>query len=235
MEKGGTIELKTEVERCVVCEGGKVTVDKRSYDKEPFTIYGRQGQRTALHLESRCANQSCRAGYFYGYITYKGMTVYEDNALKKDVLVTSTNTGFDIEYLLELQGKIDISSVTFEGEAKMYNRLHNRVLPTDTLDRRVMLCRKRIADAYFLFIYLELTQQMGIKNHQVIHGDLDTTILMRKEEIKQKYYERWTKEHRYFLSISPGTAGGRPTLCAALLLHDLHPERLQLDRQKVWD
>lgn len=196
MEKDEILELKTEVEKCKVCGGGKVSVEKRSYDKEPFTIYGRQGQRIARHLESRCTNPSCKAGYYYGYRTYKGKTIYEDNALKKDVFVTSTYTGFEIEYLLELQGKIQISSVTFEGEAKMYNRLHNRVLPTDTLDRRVMLCRKRIADAYFLFIYLEFTQQMGIKNHQVIHGNLDSTIMMHKEEIKQKYFERWTKGHR---------------------------------------
>ena len=136
---------------------------------------------------------------YHGYLTYNGMTIYTDDALKKEVLVTSTYTGFDIEYLLELQGKVQVSSVTLEAEAKMYNRLHNRNLPMDNMNRRVELYRKRIADAYFLFIYLEFTQQMGIKNHQVIHGDLDTTILNQKEEIKQKYYERWTKGHRFVL------------------------------------
>ena len=81
--------------------------------------------------------------------------VYTDDALKKEVLVTSTYTGFDIEYLLELQGKVQVSSVTLEAKAKMYNRLHNRILPMDNMNRRVELYshRKRIADAYFLFIY----------------------------------------------------------------------------------
>ena len=190
------LELKSEETTCVVCLKGRVTVDKRSYNKESFTIYGRNGPRTALHLESRCTNSSCRVGYYHGYLSYNGMTVYADNALKNEVLVTSTHTGFDVEYLLELQGKIQISSVTFEAEAKMYNRLHNRNLPMDTMNRRVEIYRKRIADAYFLFIYLEFGQQMEIKNHQVIYGDLDSTILLHKEDMKQKFYERWTKAHK---------------------------------------
>ena len=64
------------------------------------------------------------------------------------------------------------------------------------MNRRVELFRKRIADAYFLFIYLEFTQQMGITNHQVIYGDLDATILLHKEDMKQKFCERWTKAHK---------------------------------------
>ena len=32
------------------------------------------------------------------------------------VLVTSSQTGFDIEYLVELAARIQISSVTFEGQ-----------------------------------------------------------------------------------------------------------------------
>ena len=58
------LELKSEETTGVVCLKGRVSVDKRSYNKEPFTIYGRNGPRTTLHLESRCTNPSCRVGYY---------------------------------------------------------------------------------------------------------------------------------------------------------------------------
>ena len=35
------------------------------------------------------------------------------------VLVTSSQTGFDIEYLVELAARIQISSVTFEGKINL--------------------------------------------------------------------------------------------------------------------
>ena len=82
-------------------------------------VYGRQGSRPAMHVESRCnsTNFDCGAGYYHGYMTYKGMKILHDDALKSQVLVTSNQTGFDIEYLVELVSRVQISSTTFEGAA----------------------------------------------------------------------------------------------------------------------
>ena len=75
-------ELKSEVKTCLICKVGKVGPVTRSKDKVNFVIYGRNGMRLARHIESRCRVHGCRAGYFHGYITFKGHTIYEDTALQ---------------------------------------------------------------------------------------------------------------------------------------------------------
>ena len=64
------------------------------------------------------------------------MRIYEDDALKNDVLVVSNQTAFSIEFLVETVGRVDISSATFEGLAKEYNRYHQMKLPYDVMERR---------------------------------------------------------------------------------------------------
>ena len=85
-------------------------------------VYGRNGSRAAVHVESRCnfsnANFECGTGYFHGYMTYKGMKIVHDDVLNNSVLVTSCQTAFDMDYLVELIGRVQISSTTFEGAAK---------------------------------------------------------------------------------------------------------------------
>ena len=61
---------------------GKVGPVTRTKDKVDLVIYGRNVMQLARHVESRCRVHGCRAGYYYGYITYKGYTIYEDTALQ---------------------------------------------------------------------------------------------------------------------------------------------------------
>ena len=100
----GTMELlQTSITKCVICKSGDI-VEKSRPDKEGFVIYGRNGVRPAVHVEKRCnfrnSNFECGAGYFYGYMTHKGMKIFSDNALKNPVLVTSSQTAFDMDYLV---------------------------------------------------------------------------------------------------------------------------------------
>ena len=104
-------------------------------DKDDFVIYGRSGIRKGIHLEGRCnfrnENFSCNAGYYHGYMTFKGVTIWHDYALKDFTLVTSDQSGFDIDYLVEVMSDITISSTTFEAATKKFNRFHNINLPFD--------------------------------------------------------------------------------------------------------
>ena len=154
--------LKSDVKTCKVFKIGEVKSTARSDNKESFVIYGRNGVRNGVHLESRCNNKNkysnCRTGYFHGYLVTNGITVFEDNALKNEVLVTSNQTGFEIEYLIELKDRIQLSNITFEAEAKTYNRYHNRNLPFDTLQKRIEINQKRTGDVYCLYICLESGQ-----------------------------------------------------------------------------
>ena len=124
VEEAEVEELKSSVTKCVMCKVGKVSpVTRTGQTKADLVIYGRSGMRMARHIESRCMVRGCRAGYFHGYMTYQGHTVYDDAALKVlffppiaycfkqmfnqgKVLVTSSQTGFDVEYLVELAARI---------------------------------------------------------------------------------------------------------------------------------
>ena len=62
---------------------GKVSAVTRSErTKGDLVIYGRNGMRLGRHMESRCGIKGCKAGYYAGYMTFKGRTIYDDTALK---------------------------------------------------------------------------------------------------------------------------------------------------------
>ena len=96
-------------------------------DREPtvLVVYDRDGPHLYNHQPMRCKFRNkykvCRAGHSYGFSTYQGMRIYQDYALKNNVLLISTKCGFTIDFLVELTGIVDISSETFEAAAKRYN------------------------------------------------------------------------------------------------------------------
>ena len=119
-------------ESCPVCHIGNIPVN--SAEKKTLTIYGRGGQRTVEIISYRCNNRNsgnpCRAGIYPGYVTTKGHLVFEADALQQEVLITSEQTGFDIEYLIELAYRVQIQGITFESEA---NSLTDFILVTSLL------------------------------------------------------------------------------------------------------
>jgi hypothetical protein len=100
-------------------------------------IYTRNGIVKGKHLEYRCNSKRnhCRAYHGHGFYKKDGKKVFEVDALRKDILVVSPQTAFQIEYLIELTASIEINSDNFEGLSKVYNRLHNKRLPTDTASK----------------------------------------------------------------------------------------------------
>ena len=87
--------------------------------------------------------------------------------------------------------------------------------------RRVEAHRKRIADAVFLFAYLELGQRYGLSS--VISGGIDATILRNRIAIRDRFREKWSIEHlcdtKGCSSVLTVDGGMKPTrsLCAAKL------------------
>ena len=145
-----------------------------------------------MPLRCNLRNPVCRAYHGYGFYQTKGNKIFEDDALRNQVLITSAQTGFEIDYLVEIGASVEINSDAFEGLAKVYNRLHNNRLPTATADRRVEVHRKRLTDAYFLFIYLELSQRYGVENYQIIeNSDLDQTILNHLQQLHKIFRDKW--------------------------------------------
>ena len=95
---------------------------------------------------------------------------------------------------MEIAAATEINADSFEGLSKVYNRLHNNKLPTSTADRRIDLCRKRLTDAYFLFIFLELSQRYELPNHQVLkNSNLDQTIMEHVQQLHKIFRNKWAK------------------------------------------
>ena len=92
-------ELKSSVTKCVMCKVGKVSpVTRTGRTKADLVIYGRSGMRMAKHrLRRRCVK-----GSFFPSIAY----CFKQKFNQGKVLVTISQTGFDVEYLA-----IDISSL----------------------------------------------------------------------------------------------------------------------------
>ena len=92
------LETSRAGETCVVCGIGRVVPEKR--EKQTLTIYERKGQRAVKSTNYRCNNQNkaapCRAGLYPGYITAFGHIIFDDDALQREMLVTSDQTGLDI-------------------------------------------------------------------------------------------------------------------------------------------
>ena len=165
-------------------------------DRQKMIIYTRDGMKKVTHKVMRCNNRNpeCRAFHGFGFYQAKKHRIYEDDALKNNILVTSAQTGFEISYLVEIAAATEINADSFEGLSKVYNRLHNNKLPTSTADRRIDLCRKRLTDAYFLFIFLELSQRYELPNHQVLkNSNLDQTIMEHVQQLHKIFRNKWAK------------------------------------------
>ena len=221
--------LKTDADKCKVCKIGDVVPCYSSKENQTMIIYTREGTKIATHYEYRCNNRTklCRAGHYYGYVTMgeKANTskprCYEYTALKKPYLVTSNQTAFSITYLWDCLLQIVFSNASFESLAKVFNNLHFVNLPMDVMQRRIEVHRKRIADAVFLFAYLELGQRYGLS--PIITGGIDETVLMNKAQIRDKFRNIWSVDHCCDIkgcnSVIVIHGGMKPTrsLCAAKL------------------
>ena len=86
-----------------------------------------------------------------------------------------------MEYLVEMVSEVEVYAATFEAIAKKFNRHHNPRLPQDTLEKRALLYRKRVANAYFLYVYLKASQRYEIPNYQIIKTRLEANIMEHKE------------------------------------------------------
>ena len=193
------IIFKTNVKKCLVCGAGDVVQHNRGKQREAMLVYGRNGTYVASHQEYICNNQNsfkpCRVSYYHGYYKVKGKTIYQNDALRNAVLISSSQTAFELSYLIELAAAIEVCSANFEGMSTVYNRIHNRKLPSDLMPRRLELCRKRMTDAYMLYVYLELGQRYCIPNYQVIEGNLDSTIVRRQPDFQMAFRNHWF-QHR---------------------------------------
>ena len=119
---------------------------------------------------------------------------YEKYALKKDYLVTSSQTTLAVDYLYDCMLQILHSNASFESLSKIYNDFHFNNVPMDMMPKRLETHRKRLSDAIKLYTFLEITQRYEMPN--LIRGGIDNTILENKSELKIKFEKKWSEDHR---------------------------------------
>ena len=205
----GAVTLSTKHTVCFICKTGIVMTDR---EPTQVVIYGRHGPRLAYHQYSRCncrnVRSTCRAGYYHGFTQYKGARIYDDDVLKNEVFVVTRRTCFDLDYLIELVGLVDVSHEHFRAAATRYNRFHQMKLPTDVMQvshvlftctiytavvqARVEMHYERLIHGYYLFCYLEICQRYGITNYQIIKHTLHSAILEHKADLMKTYRRRWS-------------------------------------------
>ena len=219
------LETTRALQKCPGCQIGQVVPETST--KEYITVYGCQGMQEVESKNYRCNNRNlaapCRAGIYLRYVTVSGHVVFKNDALHHEVLVTSEQTGFDIEYLVDLANRVQLQSATLESEAKVFNRKPPN-LPFDVFQKRLIVDQRRISEAYFLFTYLEAASRYDIPNYQVIcNNNMEDTILKHMEEFDTAFREKWTVGHsfdipgcRTVLVKDGGLTPHRP-VCAAKL------------------
>ena len=150
---------------------------------------------TAKHEEKRCNNRTlpCRAGHYYGYIKTGQTKVLDQDVLKGEFLVTSSQTAFSIDSLWDVTLQQIFSRATFEGLGNIYNNLHFTHLPYDTLQKRETVISKQIVGAFYLYAYVELGQRYNIE--MTIQTTLEESILAKNYNLHEYFRGIWTKKH----------------------------------------
>ena len=133
--------FESKLTKCVVCGIGDIVLDT-SHDsvKDPLIIYGRNGTSTGIHRAKKCNNKypkkPCRVNYYFGYYKYKNKKIFEQDCLRQNILITSNQTAFEVQYLYEVALDVHFSNSNFESLCEKYNNLHFSNLPHDVLQRR---------------------------------------------------------------------------------------------------
>ena len=193
-----SIRLASQYVKCEVCKTGTVVKVGR---ETTLVIYTRCGTENGVHVEMRCNNRSlpCRAGHYHGFVKDGTTKVMDDDVLKAEFLITSTQTAFAIDYLWDITLQILFSRATFEGLGNIFNNLHFTNLPFDMVQKRENVFAKRIAEAFYLYSYIELGQRYDISLS--IPATLEEAILDNKSALHDSFRAHWTKKH---LCDTPG-------------------------------
>lgn len=144
--------LVTSEKICDDCSADLVTENRPTF----VTLYTVRGKCTATSFHKRCA--VCKTRH---HVTYKvskdGGTVFTQNSISQDYMLTSSKTGFEILYLRTIADLIETAALSFTGAAESYTTTHG-----------VHMERQRLEDAYFLFRLISMSKNDTVR---VTHAD----------------------------------------------------------------
>ena len=91
--------LKTTKVKCSICKFGELRTEGKPTQ---MVVYGRNGVTIHPHQYTRCNFRvgtgdrkiACRASHSLGFKTYQGMRIFEDDALRNEILVVSNQSAF---------------------------------------------------------------------------------------------------------------------------------------------
>ena len=186
------IRLESSASVCQVCKTGSVVAVGRGAH---LVIYSRTGTKRGVLVEKRCNNRTlpCRAGHYYGYVKTNEGKVIDSDTLKHEYLVTSSQTAFSVDYLWDITLQILFNRASFEGLANVYNNFHFTNVPLDTRQKRESVVCKRIAEAFYIYAYIEIGQRYNIE--MTIPRTIEEAVLEQKSQLHDCFRTFWTKLH----------------------------------------
>ena len=207
--------LVTQKIACDECHGTLV------HDDEPsdVSVYTREGTKFAQHFAKVCPNRWCRKRFYFGYSVKCGEKVYDRIEPKTDILITSNETAFKIDFLYEASLHFLHSNATFQGLSDVYNQFQN--FRRENISRQ-NLVSKRLASGFFLYGFLEMTSRCGIFPKMSTEKDwLDDAILENYTMLKKVFSNIWSAPHECKIEncetmmVSDGGMKINRKLCAA--------------------
>ena len=207
--------LITQKSNCDECHASL----KADNDPAEVTIYTREGTKFSQHFAKECTNRWCRKRFYFGFCVKSGQKVFEKIGPDSDILITSSETAFKIDFLYEISLHILHSNATFQGLSDVYNQLHNFKRENIT---RLNLVAKRLASAFFLYAFLEMTSRCGIFPKMTTEKDwLDESMLENYTLLKKVFSNVWSSPHECKIEncesmmVSDGGMKINRKLCAA--------------------
>ena len=173
-------------------------------DNEPaeVTIYTRNGTKFSQHFTKICPNRWCRKKFNYGYSIKHEKKTYDLITASTKYLVTSNETAFSIEFLYESTLHILHSNSTYQGLSDVYNQFHN--FNGENVSRK-FLNPKRLASAYFLYSFLEMSERCKLRPKMNVSKNwLDDAILENYTTLKTAFSNVWCAAHKCKIEICEG-------------------------------
>ena len=108
-------------------------------------------------------------------------------------IISTNDTAFAIDFLYEVSLHCLHSNASIQGLSDIYNQLHN--FKESNLYRQ-NLNRQRLADGFFLYGLLEISERSGIQPLFNKKKDwLDDGLLSNHYLIKKSFSNTWTGDH----------------------------------------
>lgn len=129
--------LISPISSCLLC-GCELQLRKDRH--APVVLYDiNLGTIPGAHFHKFCTNRTCSLTQYYGYYRTQGKAIFNQDWAALPYFLSSSETGFSLELLWQLDANILIGQMSFKQQADIYNYVHKYSLETAEPSRYVCI------------------------------------------------------------------------------------------------